>query len=131
MTPYSGLVFSLNGLKGYRYQKMCHTNVAIASTMSVYPAQSLRSISTYLIMPPDPGRGSIQNPNTLLRVKQASKTMKAFEHELISKVTPLLRNFPQHSRQFCNTVGELTWVFCVLSQLLWIARVIIDFSFIQ
>ena len=31
----------------------------------------------------------------------------------------------------CNTVGELTWLFCVWSQLLRIVRVATDFSFIQ
>ena len=29
----------------------------------------------------------------------------------------------------CNTVGELTWVFCVLSQMLRLARVATDFLF--
>ena len=39
---------------------MSHTNVAIASTVSVYPAQSPRSIATYLKGAPDPGVGYLQ-----------------------------------------------------------------------
>ena len=31
----------------------------------------------------------------------------------------------------CDTVGELTCLFCILSQMLWLARIATDFSFIQ
>ena len=36
--------------------------------------------------------------------------MKANKYDLDPKVTPL-SNIPQQSRQFCDTVGELTWGF--------------------
>ena len=49
---------------------MYHTNIAIASTMSVYAAQSPRSIATYLKGAPDPGVGSLQvNPSKTLKDK--------------------------------------------------------------
>ena len=76
MTPYRGPILSLTKIKGYWYQQMCHTNVAIASTMSVYAAQTPRFIATYLKGAPNPGVGSLQvNPNKTLKCKtrQANK----------------------------------------------------------
>ena len=72
MTPHNDPAFFLIEYKGYRYPQMCYTNVAIALTISVYAVQSPQSIATYLIMLPDPGRGSIQNPNNPFKFK-ASK----------------------------------------------------------
>ena len=90
MTPLSGPVFSSIHHEGYRYPQMHHTNIAIVSTILVYVVQSPQFIATYLMVCPDLGRGSIQNPNILLRVNQASQTMKEFKGDLVSKVTPLL-----------------------------------------
>ena len=70
MTPHNDPIFSLTKLKGYWYQQMCHTSVDIASTMSVYPAQSPRFIATYLKGALDPSVGSFSNnPNKPSRDK--------------------------------------------------------------
>ena len=55
---------------------MCHTNVAIALTMSVYPAQFPQLIGTYLKGAPDLGIGSKQAQTRNHNVKRASQTMK-------------------------------------------------------
>ena len=49
----------------------------------------------------------------------------------LSLGNPTFKSSPQQSRQFCGMVGELTWVFYVLSQMLRIERVTIEFSFIH
>ena len=48
------------------------------------------------------------------------------EHEITDPYTPQYNGL----LGCCDTVGELTWVFRVLSQMLQIARVATDFSFI-
>ena len=63
MTLLRGPIFSSIQHKVYQYQQMRHTKVAIASTISVDTVQFPQSIATYLMMFPDPGRGSIENPN--------------------------------------------------------------------
>ena len=61
---------------------MCHTNVAITSTISVYVVQFPQSIATYLIMIPNPDRGPTQAQTSTQNVKQKIQTMKAFKGDL-------------------------------------------------
>ena len=61
---------------------MCHTNVAIASTILVYAIKFPQSIATYLKGAPDPGGGLKQGQTRNHNVKQASKTRKASKGDL-------------------------------------------------
>ena len=102
--PYSPWLF-----KGYRYPQMCHTNIAIAWTMSVYPAQHPWSIATYLKGSANMGVGSIVTTQTNPpRIKHTKKEIKIVLKWTNSKVTPYFFTYPQQSRQFCDTVKEPT-----------------------
>ena len=82
MTPHNGPIFSSIQHKGYRYQQMCHTNVAIVSTISVYGVQFPQSDATYLKGALDPGGGSKQAQTRNHNVKQASQTRKSSKCDL-------------------------------------------------
>ena len=82
MMPLIGPVFSSIQHKGYQYLQMRHTNIAIISTISVYDAKFPQSIATYLMVFPDPGRGSIQTQTRTHNIKQASQIMKAFKGDI-------------------------------------------------
>ena len=66
---------------------------------------------------------------TPFKDKSDKSNKKIIKSDLTLKVIPLLV-IPHQSLQFYNMVGELTW-FCVYSQMLRIARVATDFSFLQ
>ena len=83
MTLLSGPVFSSIQHKGYQYQQMRHTNVAIVSTISVYAVQFPQSIATYLKKVPwiqveDQNKTQTRNQY----VKHASQTKKASKCDL-------------------------------------------------
>ena len=82
MTSLSSPVFFSIQHKGYRYPQMCHTNVAIISTISVYAAQFPQSIVIYLKGVPDPGGGSKQAQYEELNIKHTNQIMKASKGDL-------------------------------------------------
>ena len=82
MIPLSGPVFSSIQHKEYRYQQIRHTNVSIASTVSIYAVQFPQSIATYLKGAPDPGGGLKQAQTRTHNVNQASQTRKASKGDL-------------------------------------------------
>ena len=82
MTPHSDPVFSLILHKGYMYPQMCHTNVAIASTISVYAVHFPQSIATYLKGAPDLDGGSKQAQTKNHNINQTSQIRKSSKGDL-------------------------------------------------
>ena len=58
----------------------------------------------------------------LVRIPSQLKQLVMQEGDLSPKVTPLLKHIPQQSRQFCDTVGELTMVLRLYSQMFRLSK---------
>ena len=89
MTSLSGPVLSLIELKGYRYSQICRTNIAIASTVSVYPTQFPQRIAIYECFP-NPG-GGFQAQTREPKCKAIKANNNHAKGDLSPKVTPLLK----------------------------------------
>ena len=118
----------LDWLKGYRYTPKCHINVADCFNHVGIPRTVPSQPCCYLKGFPQIRVRIYKNSDTKpTNVKQTKQSIES-KGDLNPKVTPLL-SCPQQSRQFCDTVGELTSVLRSYSHLCGWARVATDFLF--
>ena len=128
MTSLSGPVLSLIELKGYRYSQICRTNIAIASTVLVYPAQFPQRIAIYIWMFPKSG-WRISSPNKRTKCKAIKANNNHANGDLSPKVTPLLNQSPTESPVLWYG-GRTDLGFCVcVCKCFGLARVATDFLF--